>query len=251
MEQRIPPFRLPHRSGRPSTRWANWVILGFFTGILVMLFLQSPLGKVERIQVEGNRWWSEKDLVKQSGLKPGMSFFGWSSDDVEMRLRSIQAVRSVKVSKDFPGTVHIRVTEYPQVAWWNAGQTRLPVLSNGAILYRFHTPATGEDYPVLTGWHDERAVATLAKALGGLSPDIHRDIIRVKPAEHPIYSDLVSVVTREGHLVKVRVSDFREKMALYPAFRDHPRGTLYLMDTTWFIPSYPKANRSTDEKKGK
>jgi cell division protein FtsQ len=241
MEQRIPPFRLPHRSDRPSTRWANWVILGFFTGILVILFLQSPLGKVERIQVEGNRWWSEKDLVKQSGLKQGMSFFGWSSHDVEMRLRSIQAVRSVKVSKHFPGTVHIHVTEFPQVAWWDAGRMRFPVLANGAVLHWFHAPATREHHPVLVGWRDDRAAATLAKALAGLSPDIHQDIISVKPVEHPTYSDLVGVVTREGHFVKVRVSDFREKMALYPSFRDQPRGTLYLMDTTWFIPSYPKS----------
>lgn len=239
MEQRIPPFRMPHRPNRPSTRWAIWVIWGFFTGILVMLFLQSPLGKVERIQVEGNRWWPETDLVKRSGLKPGVSFFGWSTDDVEMRLRSIPAVRSVKVSKHFPGTVHIRVTEYPQVAWWDAGRSQFPVLANGAVLRRSHASSIGDNQPVLIGWHDDRAAATLAKALAGLSPDIRRDIIWVKPLKHPVYSDLVGVDTREGHLVKVRVSDFREKMALYPAFRDHPRGTLYLMETTWFIPSHP------------
>jgi cell division protein FtsQ len=236
MEERVRPLRTPTRSRKPPSFVAILCILLFFSGILIIVFLKSPLGEIREIRVEGNQMVTTEELLQLAQLERGSPYFHWDGGEAQRRITALPGVREAVVVKTFPGTVTITVKESQRVAFWMDGDRVYPVLDNGEVLTE--RPWSGElDKPLLRGWEDPEEVdPSLAGGLADLPKRIQDDLSEIQPGGDATYPDLVRVYTRHRHVVRVRAQEFGEKVPYYSMFRNHPPGTLNLLESTWFEP---------------
>jgi cell division protein FtsQ len=236
MVERVPPFRI-RVERNASSLWAVLFIFLFFIGILFVLFLRSPLSHISKITISGNHFFTKQEIIQQSGIRLGMSFFGVNTKDVESNLHRVSAIKQVTMDKQFPSTVHIHVMEYPVIAYIDEEQTLIPLLANGAFLQTHPATSMLRTMPIFEGWDKEKASFLKLTSQFALIPASTRSqILTVRPLDNkPAY---VVLRTRREHKVEVRIDQLAERMKLYSKFLKQPPGTVHLLDSVWFTPEH-------------
>lgn len=241
MDERVPPFRIKVGHKRSLNPWVFFIILVFLLGILLVLFLQSPLSRIEHLQVHGNNLLSDEEIIQTAQLHKGISYFHSNLVKAKHRLKKRVEIQDVKIEKLFPNKIYIRVKEFPVVAYvqWYDGQFA-PVLLNGVILPQRRTSEVIQSWPVIE--KKDHADPTLRLALRNFLrvPERIRQEIEfihlVK--DHP---DQVVLLSKNHHQIFLRANELHEKITYYPFFQNHPKGKLYLLQSIWFSPER-KAN---------
>lgn len=189
------------------------LLLLFFMIVLIVLFFQSPLSKIDRIEIAGQRYTSVADIGQALGVRVGESFFAATSGTLETRAAALPYIRSVKVEKRFPGKIAVTVDEYEEVAYVvGLDGTMKALLANNAEV----EPLPGEPLkplPALVSWegHDELR-AELGKQLAGI-PGLHlADISQINPDPSPSYPDRIRIYTRSQFEVTTTVSYLPDKI---------------------------------------
>ncbi|MBA4494243.1 cell division protein FtsQ/DivIB [Paenactinomyces guangxiensis] len=244
MERRVPPFPLRIGKKRSPSPWVFGFIFLFFMGMLFVLFLRSPLSEIERIEITGNQLLSEREILDRTHIAKGVSYFTVSGRAAEQSLRTLPEVKQVKVTKVFPNKVYIHVQEKPSTAILSIkGQQLLPILADGSILAHRPVSSVPTSIPVFRGWTASNPLLKIAvRQLAYLPAGIRREIETVKPV--PDQADQVEIWSRRNHKIFVRASDLNEKMSYYPSLMNHPRGTLYLLESIWFAPDKAISGKS-------
>ncbi|MGA8943191.1 MAG: FtsQ-type POTRA domain-containing protein [Thermoactinomyces sp.] len=239
VDEQIPPFRNRVGKKRSPSPWIYAFIFLFFTGTLFAIFLRSPLSKIEKIEVTGNRLVPAGEILARAQLKKGVSFFGVQTGDVVERLSALPEIEQVKVDKSFPDKVLISIREKELAAWLETrGQKRVPILSDGTILSH-RLSAFPQNRIVFTDWnHSDPNLKPAVQEIVKLPETVKRSVRKVKPV--PDHKDQVEIWTDRQHRIFVRVEDLSQKMSYYPSFFNHPRGTLFLLESIWFIPDTPE-----------
>ncbi|MCR8641913.1 FtsQ-type POTRA domain-containing protein [Paenibacillus sp. N1-5-1-14] len=188
--------------------------------LLLLLFFRSPLSKVSKIEITGNQLVLSEDIMKASEVQVSDQFFGVSSSAVEEKLKHMKMVSSVNVSKQFPGTIQIQITEYPKVAFQfgEDGSTQFVLADGTAVSTQGLLSVV--DKPILTGWKAEDPnKALLCKTLATLSSNALYEISEIKPFEQTeAYPDKIKLYTRSGYEVITTVGYFPDKMEYLNAY---------------------------------
>jgi cell division protein FtsQ len=108
----------------------------------------SPLFTVATIRVEGAMRVDQAEAVRLSGITPGMRMMSIRPVSCEQGIRRNPWVHGVRVSRHFPGTVVIRLTERTPIALVNAGRVRY-MDDCGVLLPLF--AETYSNLPVVSG----------------------------------------------------------------------------------------------------
>lgn len=103
---------------KQKRRWkALLLLLIFFAGIAVAVFLTSPLSKVRSVEVVGNSQVPAGEIRGQSGVQAGMNFWEVKPSEVEEKLKNhFPLIAKADVELIFPGQVVIAVAEKPVAA---------------------------------------------------------------------------------------------------------------------------------------
>lgn len=111
VDEHVPPFRNRVGKKRSPSPWIFAFIFLFFTGALFAIFLRSPLSKIEKIEVTGNRLVPTEEILAKAQLKKGVSFFGVQTEEVIERLSALPEIEQVNAVKSFPDKVSISIRE--------------------------------------------------------------------------------------------------------------------------------------------
>ena len=235
MDERIPPFRNRVGKKRSPSPWVLAFIFLFFMGALFAIFLRSPLSKIKEIEVSGNQLVPTEMILKKARLKEGVSFFGVQSEEVASHIQTIPEVSQAEVRKSFPDKVTILIKEKPIVGWFETkDQKHFPILMDGTILPHRQL-SFKSDQILFKEWdRSHPLLQPTVQEIGKIPPSIQRSIREIRPV--PKHQDQVEIRTEYDHRIFVRVEDLSQKMNYYPSFFKHPRGTLYLLESIWFIP---------------
>ncbi len=93
----------------------------------------SPLLTAQHIDVEGTQTLDQSALIDISGLK-GKSMLDLPTDAATQRLLQVPAVQSVAISRTWPQTVTITITERTPVAYWSVNGRDYVVDIDGVVL---------------------------------------------------------------------------------------------------------------------
>lgn len=239
VDEHVPPFRNRVGKKRSPSPWIFAFIFLFFTGALFAIFLRSPLSKIEKIEVTGNRLVPTEEILAKAQLRKGVSFFGVQTEEMVERLSALPEIEQVKADKSFPDKVSISIKEKELVAWFETKeQKRFPILSDGTILsHRFLS--SPQSQIVFTDWtRSDPILKSAVQEIAKLPESIKRTVRKVTPVSD--HKDQVGIWTDRHHHIFVRVEDLSQKMSYYPSFFNHPRGTLFLLESIWFIPDTSK-----------
>ncbi len=103
--------------------------------------------RVRQVEVRGVRYASPDEIVSRLGVDSTASVW----DDIgplEARVRRLPAVRDVRIERKLPGTLVVRVTEHPPVAYVQTGGQLVAVDARGHTL-RLDPTVVNVDLPVL------------------------------------------------------------------------------------------------------
>jgi cell division protein FtsQ len=208
----IPVLKLekPKKNG---SRKLVYLLIGLFMTVLIILFFRSSISKVAQINITGNLLIPQAAIGQAARISIGDSYFSVSSSSIEQRVKSLKTIDSVKVTKKFPGLIHIDVKEYPRVAFvLNADGVMEALLADGSkvSLKGLSIPM---DKPLLTNWKDDDPLkAKLCSVLAQIPSALLSDLSEIKPNPSAAYEDKIKIYTRSQFEVNTTVGFLLEKI---------------------------------------
>jgi cell division protein FtsQ len=200
----------PRKNG---SRKLVYLVIGLFMTVLIILFFRSSISKVAQITITGNQLVPQAAIGQAARISVGDSYFSVSSSSIEQRVKSLKMIDSVKVTKKFPGLVHIDVKEYPRVAFaLDADGVMEALLADGSkvSLKGLSIPM---DKPLLTNWKDDDPLkAKLCGVLAQIPSALLSDISEIKPNPSAAYEDKIKIYTRSQFEVNTTVGFLLEKI---------------------------------------
>lgn len=236
MDERIPHFRSRVGRRRSPSPWFFVFIFVFFLGMLFILFLRSPLSKIETIKISGQQLVSPEEILAKTRIKKGISYFSIDHTRAAQALMKLPEVRSASVDKSFPNQVYIRIEEWPPIAIFQTREQKLlPILTNGTILTERPYTENRPNQPIFRGWvRKNPTFISAVTQMARLPERIRATFVSISPVAHD--AEQVEIKTNRQHRLYVRAKQLTARCQLYPSFYQHPPGAIYLLESIWFAP---------------
>jgi cell division protein FtsQ len=101
----------------------------------VIIFLASPFFSVTDIEVEGNYYYTDNEVITMAQAETGRNIFSMLADgDIRKRLRKNSYFTKVHLRAKFPSTLVIKVEERDQLAALIYGSSYVVLDSKGSVL---------------------------------------------------------------------------------------------------------------------
>ncbi|HKE72283.1 MAG TPA: FtsQ-type POTRA domain-containing protein [Acidimicrobiales bacterium] len=176
-------------AGRKRLQRLTYVLAGVAVVVLGLAALRSPLLDVDRVTVTGARHTGPGEVRRAAGVERGDPLIGVDAGAAARRIEALPWVARAQVSRAWPSTVTVRVTERTPVAQVRINAGRVAVVDAGGRVLAFRAvappppagarpgagpPAAGSPV-ILTGVHGRLAE-------GGRLPADARAALRVAVA---------------------------------------------------------------------
>ena len=100
------------RSGKPVNRGVYQRLLIMLGVVLAVVLSMVIFFRVEHIQVQGNRYYSEEEIQEVCGVAKGDNLLILSRGEIAANIReTLQYIDGVKITRQLPNTVIVTVTE--------------------------------------------------------------------------------------------------------------------------------------------
>ncbi|CAH1208976.1 MULTISPECIES: cell division protein FtsQ/DivIB [Paenibacillus] len=233
------PVLKTNRPKRNTSRKLVFVLLLLFVVLLAVLFFRSSVSRISAIEITGNVYTSTSELLEQTGLKVGDQFFGTSSGEVVQRLKANKAIQGATVDKQFPGTIHIKVQEYPTVAYeLDASGALKAILASGTSLAVPANTGVAVEKPILTQWKaDDPLKAELSEVLSKIPNELTTDISEIIPNPTPSFPDQIRMYTKTQFEVVTTVSMLADKVEyLNQVIETERPGKITMLEADTYVP---------------
>lgn len=193
------------------------LILLFGGVLLLMLYVISPLSKINRITVKGNHDLSAAAVERATQVQPGRYIWGvmlaQHSASQQANRRNPQ-VAKVSYQLRGPRAVQITVRENPIVGTVEIGQRDYNVLANGQL-----KAAKGDQSRIRYQYfnHHRQQLKTTAIQLGQLKPVVRNGISTVCYQPQKNAPNRLVIYMRDGNTVYANLNTVGKKLAYYPA----------------------------------
>lgn len=101
--------------------------------VLAIFAFNLSLFDIKNIEVEGNKILKKEEIIKQSGIK-NKNLFRVSPKKISQRISSNPYIKSVKIEKNIPETVRLKVSERNKTFLLESGETYMLVDGEGVML---------------------------------------------------------------------------------------------------------------------
>jgi len=237
IEERVPAMR--ERRRRKTNRKFIFILTIFVIALLLILYFQSPLSRINKITVSGGELNQNALYEEQSGLTANGPLWGFSEKDVVKMLTAIESVKDVSISRKWMRDVEIEISEWDTIAYIEErGQYSL-LLESGKIF----TPESlflEDEAPILNGFNNEKNRKRITTQLKKMDKDVYpliSEIISKGTKEEP---DRIMVYMDDGFEVRALISTFAEKMEYYPEvtaqLHGYEKGVIDMEVGTYFTP---------------
>lgn len=215
IEERIPKLK-QERKKKANRRLIFYLSIFFFL-ISIIVYLQSPLSHVKTIEVQGNSFASDKEVINQSNLSKDSNIWMVDEPQVVKSISDNPIIKSVEVNRELPWTIEIKITEYNRVGYIKKNGVFHPVLGNGNVLTEVKQKSGNGDVPLLMGFTEKKYLHKMASKLEKLPESILNLISEVhwKPTDDN--KNKVLLYMNDGYIVDATIRGFAEKMKVYPS----------------------------------
>ncbi|NMA50419.1 MAG: FtsQ-type POTRA domain-containing protein [Mollicutes bacterium] len=157
------------------------LIIYIFTALILYLF-KMP---IKSITIKGNNLLTENDIIMASKIDSKSSFIKTTGYSIKKKIKSLDLIDTVKISKKLFGKVIIDVTEY-RILFFN-NNTNKTVLSSGKEIKGLEQYV---GYPILINDVPKESYKNLIKGLCDVDDDVLKMISEIEYSPN-IYNELV------------------------------------------------------------
>ncbi|MDP4553092.1 FtsQ-type POTRA domain-containing protein [Alkalihalobacillus macyae] len=238
IEDRIPTLKA-QRKQRANRRLIVYLSIFFFL-ILLIIYFQSSLSHIRNVDVSGNNYVSQEEIQKLSGVDESISFWNINTKKIAESVEKSKEISDAKVSRKFPATVLIEVTENERVAYLKKGSKYFPILQTGSILEALPKGDTPVSAPILMQWNESTELSDMAGELRKVKMSVINRISEIHYTPDDTKAFNLTLYMTDGYEVRTSITTFSEKVNSYPLIvnklRDKPKGILYLNEGSWLEP---------------
>lgn len=246
LEDRIPKLKEQRRK-KTNRRFILYITI-FFILILVIVYFQSPLSRIDHININGNHFTSKDLIVKKTELASHPHYWDVSTKKIKALVESIPTIKSAKVSKSFPNTITIQITEVQRVAYLDKNGIFYPVMQNGSLRKALNGKELPVNAPILMNWNDKPGLSLMANQLSHTPPAILHAISEIHLSANDPSNDTLVLYMNNGLKVIANVSSFSVNMKAYPEIaaklKPGTKGTVHLQVGAYFEPAKSASKKS-------
>lgn len=249
IEDRIPKLKEARRK-KTNRRLVFYVFL-FFSLISIVVYLQSPLSYISEIEVQGNQYVSDEEIIKFTELSNETNIWAIRPDDIAERIVEHRELKEAKIERHFPNRIKINVKELDKVGYINDGEEFYPLLENGETLDSFRIVKWQGDAPLLYNFDDDEYLEAFVNELVQLPSSIISHISEVYWM--PMESNLNQLVLymNEGYQIETSIRNFANHIKTYPSIisqlNEDQLGIIRIGEGGAVFAPYPDASHVTEE----
>jgi cell division protein FtsQ len=201
------------------------ILLGFLCSAFFLAVLRLDFFTIKRIEVAGSKRVTEKEILKRSGLRPGINMFSFLESSLRKEIIKSPWINSVHIKRELPGRVIIEIKEVEPFCLVLKGDGELYYMSKTGEKLGNANLEEGLDFPVLTGEFIMSsdlivgALEILKLSLGSLTLN-WKEISEINLS--PIYG--LTVLTTDGRRIDFGESNIRDKWYKVEKIITHARG---------------------------
>ncbi|MDT2045706.1 cell division protein FtsQ [Priestia aryabhattai] len=215
LEDRVPKLK-EQRKHKANRRLIFYLSL-FFILILFIVYSQSSLSNISKIEVIGNEYVGSKDVIKASNLTNKTSYWEVDKDKVSEMVEKHPEIQTATIIKSFPNKVTIKVKEYERTAYVFSNGTYFPVNENGKVLKAIKSSEMISSAPLLVEWNDPEAIQEMVQELAKTPVSLASSISEIYYTPTKAEPLQVEVFMNDGREVSAKIKNFSEKIVYYPA----------------------------------
>lgn len=188
----------------------------FTTILLLMIYIISPLSKINSLEIDGNHDLSKEQVQKETKIYPGRYIWGVVFDQHRLAKQAIYnnpQIKSLKVSVTGPQSLRVEVKENALLGTAVIDNDTFAVLANGH-LQQTKAVTNGVAYKRFDG--HKKVLEKTAKQIGKLKPAIRNGISSVNYQPTRQYPNRLIIYMRDGNTVYADYNTVGHKMAYYP-----------------------------------
>ena len=193
------------------------LVILFSLILLFMIYIISPLSKINTLHVTGNHDLTKEQVEKNTNIYPGRFIWGvylTRHQLIKQAVRKNPQIKSLRIEVTGPRSLRISVKENALLGTAVMNNDTYAVLADGK-LQRTKTADNGIAYKRFDG--HKKALAATAAQLGKLKPAIRNGISSVSYQPTKEYPDRVIIYMRDGNTVYGDLNTIGDKMGYYPA----------------------------------
>jgi cell division protein FtsQ len=174
---------------RRRRRILGWVLATLALALGVAYLIRTPLFGLTAVRVEGTAAVAHAEVLQASQVRIGEPYLGLDLAAIRTRVATLPRVASVRVTRDYPSSLRIIVTERPPVASVSAGSVYWLVAADGTVLDAAASRPADLPYVASVPLPDGvgpgtrlppgNELANALTALGGMAPQLKRQVAGV------------------------------------------------------------------------
>lgn len=216
LEERIPKFRKRRR--KKINRILILYISIFFLLALGILYFQSSLSEVKKIEIIGVETIDHKTVKEWSEIQIGSNIWNVHTTKVEQNIqKNTNLIKEVTVTRKLPTTISIEIKERKKVALLKTEEGFQTLLENGAVLKGWELSVEKIKGPVLIGWEQGTHLDDLIQQLYQIPDSVLKSISEIHPMDSSKVSNVLRLYMNDGYEVHASIVDLAEKIRLYPS----------------------------------
>jgi cell division protein FtsQ len=175
---------------RRRRRVLGWALAGIALAAGVAYLIRTPLFGLSAVRVDGVSALERADVLAASRVRVGEPYLGLDLDAIGSRVAALPRVAAVRVTRDYPSSLRIVVTERPPVASVSQRGRYWLVAADGTVLDAAAGRPVGLPYvagvPLPAGVRagsrlpPGNELANALTALGGMRPELKRQVVGVR-----------------------------------------------------------------------
>jgi cell division protein FtsQ len=119
---------------RRRRRILGYGLLAIALAVGVAYLIRTPLFGLSAVRVEGTRAVAQAEVLAASQVRIGEPYLGLDLAAIRDRVAALPRVQAVRVTRDYPSSLRITVTERPAVASVSSGDLFWLVAADGTVL---------------------------------------------------------------------------------------------------------------------
>jgi cell division protein FtsQ len=175
---------------RRRRRVLGWGLAAIALAAGVAYLIRTPLFGLSAVRVEGTRAVAQAEIERASEVRIGEPYLGLDLAAIRARVAALPRVESVRVTRDYPSSLRITVTERQAVASVSTGSLFWLVAADGTVLDSAGSQPAEVPYvasvPLPAGvgpgsrLPPGNELTNALTALGGMDPRLKRQISGVR-----------------------------------------------------------------------
>jgi cell division protein FtsQ len=131
------------RPRRPLSWYLIWtVIFGVLLAVVSGLIFSLPIWRTEKVKIEGSEYFPQEKILNIAKIPVGENMFLLDLDEIKSKFSKIVQIKEIKVKRQLPGTLVIKIKERKPFAIVMVGNLTTLIDDDGYIIAKQNIAAS-------------------------------------------------------------------------------------------------------------